>query len=172
MRCSSLWSQRLTVTAASTVDAASHRRSWLRVAAPGAGRAEPRLRSPGPVHQGLVKGRAVKGGQPRAGVGSATAALRGGAARGWAAGSGSSPWPPQVSCGRDGTVRAGRTTKAMCGRAGSLRPAQGQGDQGRAANCCALREAGQGLGTIELRGGGITGSEVYTFLSNLAIFFT
>ena len=71
--------------------------------------------------------------------------------------------PPQVSCGRDGTGRTGRTTKAMCGRAGSLRPAQGQGDQGRAANCCALREAGQGLGTIELRGGGITGSEVSTF---------
>ena len=81
MRCSSLWSQRLAVTAASTADA-----------------------------------------------------------------------PPQVSCGRDGTGRAGRTTKAMCGRAGSLKPAQGQGDQGRAANCCALREVGQGLGTIELRG--------------------
>ena len=100
MRCSSLWSQRLAVTAASTADA-----------------------------------------------------------------------PPQVSCGRDGTGRAGRTTKAMCGRTGSLRPAQGQGDQGRAANCCALREAGQGLGTIELRGGGITGPEEYTFLSNLAILF-
>ena len=78
--------------------------------------------------------------------------------------------PPQVSCGRDGTGRAGRITKAMCGRAGSLRPAQGQGDQGRAANCCALEEDSQWLGTIELRDGGITGSEVY-FLSNLAISF-
>ena len=76
-----------------------------------------------------------------------------------------------MSCGRDGTGRAGRTTKDMCGQTGSLRPVQGQGDQGRAANCCSLWEGGQGLRTIELRGGGggITGSEVY-FLSNLAIF--
>ena len=55
--------------------------------------------------------------------------------------------------------------KAMCGWAGPLRPAIGQGDQGRATNCCALREGGQGLGTIELRDGGIMGSKVY-FLSN------
>ena len=112
----------------------------------------------------------VKGGQPRAGVGSAMAALQGGAAREWAAGSGSTPWPPQISCERDGTGRVGRTTKAICGRAGSLRPAQGQGDQGRTANCCALWEGGQGLGTIELKYCGITGSEVY-FLSNLAVLF-
>ena len=94
------------------------------------------------------------------GVGSATAALRGGTTRDWTAGSGSSPWLPQVLCGRDGASRAGRTTKTMCGWAGSLRPDEGQGNQGRAANWRALREGGQGLGTIELRDGGITGSEV------------
>ena len=92
------------------------------------------------------------------------AALRGGAARDWAAGSGSTPWPPQISCERDGTGRVGRTTKAICGRAGSLRPAQGQGDQGRAVNCCALRKGGQGLETIGLRDGSITGSKVYFYL--------
>ena len=60
--------------------------------------------------------------------------------------------------------RAGRTTKVMCDLSGSLRPARRQGDQGRAANCCTLREGGQGFGTIRLRDGGITGLEVYFYL--------
>ena len=52
-----------------------------------------------------------------------------------------------------GYVRSGRFTKT-CLKAG--RPKSG-------GQLLRLREAGQGLGMIELRGGGITGFEVYTF---------
>ena len=91
------------------------------------------------------------------------AALRGRAPIGWMTGSEESLWARRDE-------QCEQNHQGSMGQAGSPRPGQRQGGQGWAANCCALREGGQRLGIIELRGGAIMGAEASLFLI-AAIFF-